>query len=75
MVVAIASLASLMVGGTFAGLMAEIKFGLKQLKGATILLKDIGNELSTFESPNIDVGAITKTISDIDQVYAALSGQ
>ena len=73
--VAIASLATLMVGGTFAGLMAEIKFGLKQLKGATVLLKEIGNELSTFESPDIDVSAITKTISDIDQVYAALSGQ
>lgn len=72
--VALGSLATLMVGGAIAGTLAEIKFGLQQLKDTTVILKEIGDELSTFEVPDIDVGAITETIGKIDQVYSALQG-
>ena len=73
--IGIASGAGLLVGGAFAGIMWEIKTALGQLKEAIVAIKDIGNELSTFEVPEFDVGKITETIGKIDEVYAALSGQ
>ena len=72
---AIAGASALIVGGTLAGMAWEVKTTLEQIKQTIDTFQEIANELSTFETPEIDGKAILRTIAQINAIYGAISGQ